>query len=56
MTREQLEARKAEAAAQRDQALAAANIAQGVVVDCDYWLAQLEAEAKAAAPQEEGKQ
>ena len=55
MNKEQLETRRAEAMAQRDQALATANIAQGVVIDCDYWLAQLDAEAKVAAPQEEGK-
>jgi hypothetical protein len=41
--------------AQRDQALATANIAQGVVIDCDYWLAQLEAEAKALAPIQEAQ-
>ena len=43
MTKEQLEERKSAAAKQRDDALAAANLAQGIIMDCDYWLAQLAA-------------
>jgi hypothetical protein len=55
MSKEQLEARKAEAAKQRDDALAAANLAQGIILDCDYWLAQLELTSMVKAPEPEAQ-
>ncbi len=42
ITSEQIEKRKAEALAGREQHLANANLAQGVVIDCDHWLSVLD--------------
>ena len=55
MTREQLQARLAEAIAQKEQCLALANQAEGVIIDCNYWLAQLDAEAKVLNPKKAAK-
>jgi hypothetical protein len=55
MTREQIEARKAELIAARDEALAGFNAIVGAINDCDYWLAQLAAEEAKPAPIKEAE-
>jgi hypothetical protein len=54
MTKEQIEQRKAELLATREQLQANLNAVAGAIQDCDYWLAQLAAEeVKALEPKAE---
>jgi hypothetical protein len=46
MTREQIEARKAELQASLEALKANASATAGAIQDCDYWLAVLDAEAQ----------
>jgi hypothetical protein len=50
ITTEMLEERKAQAIATRDQHLAGANAANGVIADCDHWLAVLSKEDGKVVP------
>jgi hypothetical protein len=55
MTKEQIEARKAQLIQIRDETLSSFNAIVGAINDCDYWLAQLEAEALKAPEPQKGK-
>jgi hypothetical protein len=46
MNREQIEARLAELRKEMEQLHANANAVSGAIQDCEYWLAQIDAEEK----------
>ena len=54
MTKEQIEARKAELMATRDQLIGQLNATEGALQDCDYWIAQLNAQTAQKVPEAAG--